>query len=222
MAARACLAPLPLSRLWGVGPKTGAALAALGLHTIGELAAADPEWLESRAPGTRGLWELARGIDPRPVIPDRAAKSIGAEDTFDEDCARGELPPLIHDQALRVGRRLRRAGVKARVAQLKIKLSDFKLITRRTTLPDPTDDGQALYRAALDLLARVPLSQKVRLTGVSAQDIVAPASQIGLFAPPPTRSQQLNSALDRIADRFGSSAIVTADVAAAGDDSDPT
>src|SRR6266540_1337922 len=210
---RAFLAPLPLSRLWGVGPKTEAALAALGLHTIGELAAADPDRLERRAPDARYLWELARGEDPRPVIPDRAAKSIGNEDTFDEDLARGDLPPLIHHQALRVGRRLRRAGVKARVVQLKIKLSDFKLVTRRTTLAEPTDDGQTLYRAAITLLERVELPQRVRLTGVSAQELVAPEAQSELFAPSPTRTQKLNSALDRIADRFGSSAIVTADVA---------
>ncbi len=215
---RAFLAPLPLSRLWGVGPKTEAALAALGLHTIGELAAADPDRLERRAPDARYLWELARGEDPRPVIPDRAAKSIGNEDTFDEDLARGDLPPLIHHQALRVGRRLRRAGVKARVVQLKIKLSDFKLVTRRTTLAEPTDDGQTLYRAAITLLERVELPQRVRLTGVSAQELVAPEAQSELFAPSPTRTQKLNSALDRIADRFGSSAIVTADVAGAGED----
>ena len=218
---QAFLDPLPLSRLWGVGPKTGAALAALGLRTIGELAAADPEWLERRAPGALYLHELARGIDARPVIPDRAAKSIGAEDTFDADCARGELPPLIHDQALRVGRRLRRAGVKARVAQLTIKLADFTLITRRTTLPEPTDDGQALYRAAIALLERVSLPTRVRLTGVSAQEIMVPENQLGLFAPAPTRADRLNSALDRITDRFGSAAIATADVAGGTDDRDP-
>ena len=214
----AFLAPLPLSRLWGVGAKTGAALSALGLHTIGDLAAADPDWLERRAPGTRGLSELARGIDPRPVIPDRAAKSIGAEDTFDEDCARGDLPPLIHHQALRVGRRLRRAGVKARVVQLKIKLADFKLITRRTTLGEPTDDGQALYRAALELLARTDVPERVRLTGVSAQEIEAPRPQADLFPAVPSRADRLNSALDRITDRFGAAAVVTADVADATDE----
>jgi DNA polymerase-4 len=216
----AFLAPLPLARLWGVGPKTGAALAALGLRTIGELAAADPERLERRVPGTRGLWELARGIDPRPVIPDRAAKSIGAEDTFDEDRARGELPPLIHHQALRVGRRMRRAGVKGRVVQLKIKLADFKLVTRRTTLPEPTDDGQTLYRTAVELLERVELPQalRVRLTGVSAHDIEPPRPQADLFPAAAGRADRLNAALDRIADRFGSGAVVTADVADVGED----
>ena len=183
---RAFLAPLPIARLWGVGPKTETALKALGLHTIGDLATRDPAWLERHVPGSRHWWELGQGIDPRPVVPDRAAKSIGAEDTFDEDRERAELDPYIHAQALRVGRRLRSAGVKARVAQLKIKLADFTLMTRRTTLGEPTDDGQALYRAAAALLERVPLPLRVRLTGVSAQQILTPASQQDLFA---SRSQ---------------------------------
>jgi DNA polymerase IV len=209
---RAFLAPLAVARLWGVGPKMDEALRRLGLRTVGDIAAADPDRLESRLPGSRGLWELAHGIDGREVISDRAAKSIGAEDTFDEDLERGELGAHVHAQALRVGRRLRRAGVKARTVQLKIKLADFRLITRRTTLDDATDDGQALYRAAQELLAKVPLPIRVRLTGVSAQEIVAAGPQQELFAPPPGRAQHLNQALDKIAARFGSAAVVTADV----------
>ena len=168
---RAFLAPLPLWRLWGVGRKTLALLQPLGLQTIGDLAARDPDWLERRLPGGRQLWELSQGIDPRRVVPDRAAKSIGAEDTFDEDLGVGELLPHIHGQALRVGRRLRRARCKGRVVQLKLKLSDFSLLTRQTTLAEPTDDGQSLYRAAAELLARLQLRQRVRLTGVSAHGI---------------------------------------------------
>ncbi len=213
---RAFLAPLPVARLWGVGAKTETVLKKLGLYTIGDLAARDPEWLERRIPGSRHWWELGQGIDPRSVVPDRAAKSIGAEDTFDEDRERGELPPYIHAQALRVARRLRRAGLKARVAQLKIKFADFTLMTRRTTLVEPTDDGQTLYRAAIELLDRASLPQRVRLTGVSAQDIQAPAAQQSLFATAPDRAHKLNAALDRIADRFGEDAVKRGDLAARG------
>ena len=216
------LAPLPVGRLWGVGAKTEQALRELGIRTIGDLGARDPGWLEDRISGGRGLWELSQGIDPRAVVPDQAAKSIGSEDTFDEDLAGKEpLRPLIHAQALRVGRRLRRAGTRARVVQLKIKLADFTLVTRRTTLPEPSDDGQTLYRAALELLARYELRQRVRLTGVAAQELSAPASQLALIAEAPTRTQRLNAALDRITDKFGSAAVRTADVAAAEGDSEP-
>lgn len=211
---RSFLAPLPVGRLWGVGPKTEAVLKRLDLHTIGDLAARDPTWLEQRVPGVRHWWELSQGIDPRPVIPDRAAKSIGAEDTFDEDRQPSELDPHLHAQALRVGRRLRRSGVKARVVQLKLKLADFTLLTRRTTLVEPTDDGQLLYRACAALLETTPLSGRVRLTGVSAQELSTAAAQQSLFANAPNRSQKLNAALDRIAERFGDKAVVTADLTA--------
>jgi DNA polymerase-4 len=216
------LAPLPVGRLWGVGAKTEQALHELGIRTIGDLGARDPGWLEDRISGGRGLWELSQGIDPRPVVPDQAAKSIGSEDTFDEDLAGVEpLRPLIHAQALRVGRRLRRAGTRARVVQLKIKLADFTLVTRRTTLPEPSDDGQTLYRAALELLSRYELRQRVRLTGVSAQELSEPAAQLALIAEAPTRTQRLNAALDRITDKFGSAAVRTADVAAVEGDGEP-
>ena len=102
----AFLAPLPVGRLWGVGPKTESQLRALGLAAIGDIARQDPAYLERRlGSGGRELWNLAQGIDARPVIPDREAKSIGAEDTFDEDLSGTEaLRPHIHAQALRVAR----------------------------------------------------------------------------------------------------------------------
>jgi DNA polymerase-4 len=103
------------------------------------------------------------------------------------------------------------------VVQLKVKFSDFSVITRRTTLRSPTDDGQTLYRAALDLLERAHKGRPIRLTGVSAQSLGAQRSeQLGLFSVPPPRSAKLNTALDRIAERFGSNAITTADLAETG------
>jgi DNA polymerase IV len=211
----AFLAPLPVSRLWGVGPKSARSLAAMGFETVGDVARRDPDELARKlGPMGRALWEQANAIDPRPVVPDRDAKSIGAEDTFDDDLSGVEaLAPRIHAQALRVGHRLRRAGVRARTVQLKLKRADFTLVTRRATLDEPTDDGQLLYRQAVALLAHEPL-RPTRLTGVSAQNLVgADAPQLGLFAPPPAASQALNRALDAIADRFGAGAVTTADVA---------
>jgi DNA polymerase IV len=212
---RTFLAALPVSRLWGVGPKLEATLRGLGLRTVGDLAGRDADWLVARL-GEVGahLAALARGEDDRPVVPDRAAKSIGAEDTFEEDIGQLEmLRPRLHAQALRVGRRLRRAGLRTRVVQLKLKFDDFTLQTRRRTLEQPTDDGQLLYREALQLLERSPLERPLRLTGVSGQelDTEGPA-QLGLFAPGPERAQALNRALDAIAARFGQAAVAPADV----------
>ena len=212
---RAFLAKLPVSRLWGVGPKLEARLHQLGLRLVGDLATRDPEWLTARL-GDMGahLASLARGDDDRPVVPDRSNKSIGAEDTFEEDVSDLEvLRPRLHAQALRVGRRLRRAGLKTRVVQLKLKLEDFTLQTRRCTLERPTDDGQELYRHALALLERTPLPRPVRLTGVSAQELgESEEAQLGLFGEPPKRSDALNRALDAIAERFGRGAVAPADV----------
>jgi DNA polymerase-4 len=212
---RQFLARLPVSRLWGVGLKLEARLHQLGLRLVGDLATRDPEWLTARL-GDMGahLAALARGDDDRPVVPDRSSKSIGAEDTFEEDVSDLEvLRPRLHAQALRVGRRLRRAGLKTRVVQLKLKLDDFTLQTRRCTLERTTDDGQELYRHALALLERTPLPRPVRLTGVSAQELgETEEAQLGLFGEPPRRSDALNRALDAIAERFGRGAVAPADV----------
>jgi DNA polymerase-4 len=222
----AFLAGLPVGRLWGVGPKTEEALKREGLETIGDVAKRDVTWLEARwGASGRHLWELAHGIDSREVVPDREAKSVGAEDTFDEDLTgMEELSPHVHSQALRVARRLRRAGVKGRVVQLKLKFADFTLITRRITLPSPTDDGQTLYRVAKELLEKAHEDKPVRLTGVSMQELGAGGEprQLGLFTEPekPKRSDKLNAALDKIAERFGAKAVTTADIAGS-DETEP-
>jgi DNA polymerase-4 len=212
---RAFLARLPVSRLWGVGPKLEATLHRLGLRTVGDVARADAELLVEQLGDTgRHLAALAQGEDDRAVVPDRQAKSIGAEDTFEEDTDSPEvLQRALHAHALRVGRRLRRAGLKARTVQLKIKLSDFTLLTRRRTLEAPTDDGQRLYREGAELLARTRLPQPVRLTGLSALELVGAHSQLGLFMEPAARSDRLNAALDAIAARYGKGAVTPADIA---------
>lgn len=212
--AREFLAPLPVWRLWGVGPKTEEHLKRLGLATIGDVAAHDLSWLVHKlGSGGQHLWELSQGIDTRAVVPDREAKSVGAQDTFDED-VRGQeaLQPHLHSQALRVGRRLRRAGLKARAVQLTVKYGDFTSLTRRHTLPTATDDGQLLYREAVALLTKVDLRKPVRLTGVAGQDLSHGEEQLGLFTAEPGRQDRLNSTLDRIASKFGAQAVVTADL----------
>ncbi|HVZ86427.1 MAG TPA: DNA polymerase IV [Polyangia bacterium] len=219
----AFLAPLPIDRIPGIGPKSAKQLEAMGIGTVGDLARQDPAYLERRfGPSGRDLWQRAHAIDPRPVIADRDAKSVGAEETFDEDLSGVEaLRPRVHAQALRVAHRLRRAGLRARTIQLKLKRADFSLVTRRTTLDEPTDDGQTIYRQAARLLEGEP-PRPTRLTGVSAQNLVpAAAPQLGLFAAPKPLAEKLNRALDAIASKFGAAAITTGDVAAGRRD-DPT
>lgn len=230
---RAFLAPLPVSRLWGVGKVTEGALASLGVHRIGQLADA-PEALLASALGhghARDLRALARGEDPREVVADEEAKSIGAEETFEVDrVGREALLPRVREQAERVARRLREVGKRARTVTLKVKYADFELATRRCTLPFATDDGKVLFEAARAQLERADLGRPVRLTGVSASGLgPARAEQLGLFddrpaapdeappgAPAPRRSA-LNAAVDELNERFGPGAVRPATLSAQRD-----
>jgi DNA polymerase-4 len=210
---RAFLAPLPVSRLWGVGRVTEEALRRAGIHTVGDLAAAG-EALVRRALGDQGieLQLLARGEDPRPVVPDAEARSVGSEDTFEEDLLGEEaLLPHLREQAERVARRLRGAGLRGRTVTVKLKYADFSLVTRRCTLDGPVDDGRAIYDAARAQLPRADLSRPVRLTGVAVSGFGPGEAQLDLFgAPEPAgadRRRALNAALDALAERFGEGAV---------------
>ena len=217
---REFLAPLPIARLWGVGQVTEAALLGLGLRTIGDVARCDAGRLV-RAFGDHGahLKALSLGEDDRDVVPDAAAKSVGAEDTFLEDVAgREALETPLLEQSFRVARRLRGSALAGRTVTVKIKYANFESLTRRTTLPQPTDDAAAIFAAARELLARVDLERPVRLTGVSVSGFEAGAvAQLGLFAPPEAagvdKRRRLNAALDKIADKFGDAAILPAALA---------
>ena len=219
------LAPLPVSRLWGVGEVTEEALHRLGVRTVLDLqrlseAALAPAVGASHA---RDLRALALGHDPREVVADEAARSIGAEETFERDVAdRGALEREILGQAVRVGRRLRAAGLRGRTVTLKVKYGDFTSITRRVTLGTSTDDDQIICRAALAQLDRVDLSRPVRLTGVSVSEFASQEEegQLGLFpapapgsAPDEARRRALYTALDALADKFGERAVVRGDLA---------
>jgi DNA polymerase-4 len=216
----AFLAPLPVSRLWGVGKVTEQALRALGIATVGELARFPGQVLVERL-GSAGahMRALARGEDPRPVVPDEEAHSVGAEDTFGRDLRGGEaLLPQLLDQSVRVARRLREAGLRGRTVTLKVKFADFALVTRRTTLAAPTDDAAAIYAAVRADLARADVDRPVRLTGVTVSgfDGVEEA-QLGLFAAgeasPAGKRAALNAALDALDARFGEGAVKPATLA---------
>ncbi len=167
---QAFLGPLPVSRLWGVGPATFTKLERMGMRTIGDVAAVDEQALVA-ALGTslgRHLSALARNDDDRDVVPDREAKSIGAEETYSIDlramlaCER-ELVRLTD----RACARLRSAGLTTRTVNLKIRFADFDTRTRARTLPEPTDVSTVILGVARALLADFDVTRGVRLLGVS-------------------------------------------------------
>jgi DNA polymerase-4 len=210
---RAFLAPLPVERMWGVGPKTAPKVRALGLVTLGDLARANEDALQ-RAFGRWGpqMARLARGDDDRPVIPDRLAKSIGAEQTYEEDLVGHDaVAATLLEHAARVARRLVRADISARTVTVKVKYADFTLVSRQVTLPEAVQDTDAIHRAALVALARVPLEGvRVRLTGVSAGGIEEGPPQPTLFGDPRAAQRRaLEDVAAKIADRFGDEHAVT-------------
>ncbi|MEK6717124.1 MAG: DNA polymerase IV, partial [candidate division NC10 bacterium] len=214
---RAFLDPLPISRLWGVGPKTEARLQRMGLQTIGRIAQTPVETLEAMLGGAgRDLWELANGIDDREVVPEQEAKSLGAETTFEKDTDdREEIRRTILELSDRVGRRLRREGYLAGGVTLKFRDHLFRTLTRAAILDHPTDVGDDLFREAWKLLQRVNWTGKrVRLLGVTATRLLAaaepPGGQMPLFQPAADPRRQLARTVDAIQERFGADAIARA------------
>jgi DNA polymerase-4 len=228
----AFLAPLPVSKLWGVGGVTEAALRRIGVSTIGDLARLPESALGAALGADRaaGLRALARGEDEREVVPDEAAQSVGGEETFEQDLV-GEvaLARALLMQAGRVGRRLRAARLRGRIVTLKVKYSDFTQVTRRVTLAAPTDDDRLIYCTARDLLARVEAGRPVRLAGVTVSgfDEAGAPPQLDLFGGPAgggeaapggsARRQALHAALDKLADKYGERTVAPADLSDRGD-----
>lgn len=206
--------PLPVERLWGVGPKTAERLRGHGLSTIADLASA-PRGRLARLLGegsAEHLLALAHGRDDRPVEPGREAKSISEERTYGEDLTR----PADVDRALLarsdgVARELRRQGLVARTVHVKVRTGDFETVTRSRTLSEPTDLAEVVLAAARDLFReRVFLEGRgVRLLGVGVSSLEpAGTGQAALFGD--ERREKLRSlarAADEIREKFGRSAL---------------
>jgi DNA polymerase-4 len=202
----AYLAPLPAQALWGVGPKTAARLADFGMKTIGDLARTT-EAVLVRHFGKMGrdMNQHARGIDDRPVISDRAARSISQETTFDRDVSRASvLENTLRSLGEEVARTLREKQLCAGTIRLKIRWSDFTTLTRQISLPQPADQDGIICGAALDLLHQVWTDGRpVRLIGVGAARLSASAHQLTLWDTPDQKERRLLDALDTLRDRFG-------------------
>ena len=215
---RAFLSPLPVWRLWGVGPVMQRTLAAAGITTIGSLAVFPRALLVQRvgARATDHLLALANGDDARDVEPDRDAKTYGEENTFGSDVTDSSVVRgAIVEHAEAVARRLRREGVLARTVVLKLKLGiplgegRFPQMTRQATLREPTADGATISAAALSLWETHKPAAALRLVGVTAAGIdFGHGQQLGLFVDGRSRKRTaLNQALDTIVDRFGATSI---------------
>ncbi len=217
---RAFLDPLPIGRIWGVGPVAEARLRALGFQKVGDLARMDPRRLETLL-GEWGLAvrRLARGEEYSEVEPYRDPRSYSEENTFERDVSdRRALRSAIVTHAESVARRLRADRFRARTVVLKLKLGrrsapgprGYPILSRQLTLPEATDDGATIARSAIDLLARSGVEAPVRLLGVGVANIVREApGQLSLFEPRErqARRERLNAALDEIARRFGVEAV---------------
>ncbi len=164
------LAPLDAIKLWGIGPKTAARLAADGVHTIGELASQPDEWLAKKL-GRRGPYvrRLALGQDESPVVVEREAKSVSAETTLARDTADAEvLFELVDRLSQRVSRRLVIGGLRGRTVKAKLRLSDFTTFSRQRTLREPDSSPDAIAGSARAMLEReMSEGRRFRLIGVS-------------------------------------------------------
>ena len=204
----AFLAALPISRLWGVGEKTSAALADFRVQTIGDLAAL-PRDVVVRRFGKHGasLVERARGIDADPVHEGDPAKSVGHEHTFDVDTADPEIiERTLLAMAEGVSGRLRSAGVRASTIAVKIRDTSFRTMTRQRTLSEPTDLTEPIFRAALELARPEVRGIRVRLLGVSASNL-GEREQLGMFATEDPKRRAAIEAADALRRRYGADAV---------------
>jgi DNA polymerase-4 len=213
---RAFLEPLPVERLWGVGPKTAERLHAIGLETVGDLAVMGEKKLAERLgsgfqDAAAHLVSLALGHDERPVETDGENKSLGAERTLEMDIAgkervRQQLLPLVDE----VAEGLRHKKLRATGVRLKLKYADFRRVSRELKLPEPVQDAASILAAIDALLPRVDTARPIRLVGLACTDLVDEAAprQGSLFSAPTEKSEQLGRTVDAIKDKFGDAAVV--------------
>jgi len=210
--AQSFLAPRKASILPGVGPAMAASLEKVGYRTVGDLARADPKDLVQHwgAHGLR-LAQLAAGRDARAVNPNEARKGISAETTFEEDLASlADLEDKLAPLCDKVARHARAGGMAGRVVTLKLRTTDFRIVTRRKTLPDPTQTAKTLFAVGRELLAREADGRPWRLIGIGVADLVeAEAAAADFFAGDERRALAGERTIDQLRARFGAEAVTS-------------
>jgi DNA polymerase-4 len=184
--------PLAVRKINGIGPKAEGRLKALGIDTIGQLAAAAPEWLIEQFGAHYGHWlhQAAHGIDEREIVTHSDPKSISRETTFEHDLHprqdRARLSEIFTSLCQRVSEDLLRKGCQGKTIGIKLRYDDFSTVTRDLTLPQATRDATVIRRAAGECLKRVPLARRLRLLGVRVS-----ALQLDGDTPPDTPQGEL-------------------------------
>jgi DNA polymerase IV len=209
--AAAFLGPRPVSILPGVGPVFARSLAAAGYRTVGDLARAGDHTLADQF-GESGLrlGRLSRGEDPRTVDPGQARKSISAETTFDEDLSRlADLEDRLWPLCEKVGRLARAERLAGRAITLKLRTSNFKIVTRRRSQPAPTQTARSLFSVARDLLRNETGPATYRLIGVGLSKLVETGvAPDDFFGAPQDRALDVEVAVDGLRARFGAGAVI--------------
>lgn len=206
---REVLAPLPVRRLWGVGSVTEKKLLAAGFRTITDIQEAAQEKLSALL-GNQGplLKALSLGIDERPIISSRQVKSIGDESTYEYDLT--DRPTIDREIAIHsdiVAQRLRRHDLAARTISLKIRFASFKTIMRSLSLEEGTNLQETIDSACQTLLSRIPLTEGIRLIGVTASNLGAPLSIPSLFSDKEEKRARAAKAMDSIQQKYGRKAL---------------
>jgi len=209
--AQAFLAPRKVAILPGVGPAMAASLERAGYRTVGDLARADPRDLAAHwgAHGLR-LAELAAGRDARPVNPDEARKGISAETTFETDLsALSDLEDKLAPLCEKVARHARADGLAGRVVTLKLRAADFRIVTRRRTLPAPTQTARTLFAVGRELLAKEATGRPWRLIGIGVADLVEAETAGTDFFADERRALAGERSVDALRTRFGADAVTS-------------
>ena len=201
------LHPLPVSALWGVGPKTNEALERLGLHTVGDIAQT-PQQTLIRALGQaagESLYELAWGRDDRDVIPEEPDKSISAAETFDRDI---DDPEIVAKEILRMceraSSRMRERSLFAKTITLKVRFADFTTVNRSKTLPLPIDTTHEIYEVAKALYEALSIERaRIRLVGVSLENLHSDTHEQLVLGARESSWRELQGGIDAAKARFG-------------------
>ncbi len=208
--AKEFIAPLPVTKLWGVGKKTKEKLFKMGVKTIGDVASMPVDFLESKfGRQGKGIYKLAHAVDTRQVETGAEPKSIGKEITFEIDIKEKEkLRCAAADLCEQVGRRLRKQNYRSRVVVLKIRYENFHTITRRKTLKRAINISSKIFDVICELMDEVKVGTRfVRLIGVyvtGLEEADCPR-QVSFFEDEAPEDERLQKVIDNIQDRFGES-----------------